>query len=70
MKPNSSRRKFLKAGLALPAVGLLSANKLQKNNFEEVHNPMTKEAGNQVLVIVDIRRDSTCDMTRLYIDMY
>ena len=52
MKLNSSRRKFLKAGLALPSVGLLSANKLQKNKLEEAHNPMTKEAGNQVLLEV------------------
>lgn len=52
MKLNSSRRKFLKAGLALPAMGLLSANKSQKNNFEEAYNPMTKEAGNQVLLEV------------------
>jgi hypothetical protein len=48
MKHHSSRRQFLKAGLALPAVGLLPACKSQKNKSEEKSNPMTKEAGDQV----------------------
>jgi hypothetical protein len=52
MKLNSSRRKFLKAGLVLPAVGLLSANKLQETKSEEAYNPMTKEAGNHVFLEV------------------
>ena len=52
MKLNSSRRQFLKTGLVLPAVGLLSVSKKQKNKFEEGYNPMTKDAGNQVLLEV------------------
>jgi len=35
MKLKSSRRKFLKTELALPAAGLLSANTLKGSQFEE-----------------------------------
>ncbi len=52
MKHHSSRRQFLKAGLALPAVGLFPACKSQKNKSEEGPNPMKKDAGDQVVLEV------------------
>jgi hypothetical protein len=52
MKHNASRRTFFKAGLVLPAVGLLSCKQITDNKYEEENNPMTKEADIQVLLEV------------------
>ncbi|MBN1830993.1 MAG: twin-arginine translocation signal domain-containing protein, partial [Deltaproteobacteria bacterium] len=52
MKHHSSRRQFLKSGLALSAVGLLPTCKSQKNKSEEGFNPMIKDAGDQVVLNV------------------